>query len=229
MHTVTLSADNNLQITVMLDAPSPQLTGGFGGWDVVARPKRVSMTRYAGSDPVTQDIAVMFDGYSNDESQEDDISTLMNMALPVSELQEPPKIRLSGVAHRKDLSWIISGIDFDNQDVMWIMKGSTPVRVRQKAVIHLTQYVDDKVIITQTSPAIANAKPKNVVTTPKGMTLKQIAAIEYGDPDLYMSIFLSNRWLDPDPRKIIPAGIKLTIPQRKNGTTTVGTKQFTVP
>lgn len=227
IYTVTFKADNGLQVTVMNGETSPVLTEGFGGWDTVSRPKRVGITRFRGKAPFKQDISVMFDGFADSTPQEYAINTLMRMALEGNDLSEPPKITLGGLALRKDLTWIIDGIDFDN-NAIWITSGGVPVRVRQNAVVHLLQYVDDAVITTAASPAVnAQIKKKKTITTPKGMTLKQIALINYkNDVDAGMRLILwANPWLDPDPRKLIPAGTPISIPNEKTNVD----KTFIVP
>ena len=216
LYTVTFKADNGLAVTVLAGDGAPMLSGGFGGWETVDRPRRVGITRFKGRSPMSQDIPIRFsDPDGEDVSQEQDITTLMRMASQGADLAEPPKIRLGGIAWRKDLTWVINDITWDSTAQL-ITVGSTPVRVRQDAVVHLLQYVDDTVLTTAASPA-ANAqtpKKKAQVTVPDGMTLKQVAGIEYpGQVDKGMNLLIwANEFLSADPRAIIPTGTVLSIP-----------------
>lgn len=225
---VSFESDTGDVVTVLLDAASPTLTGGMGGWEVVDRPKRVGITRFKGKEPFRQDVAIVFDGVSTGESQEEKISTLVNMGLQPDDLKDPPKVKVAGTVHRRDLTWVLEPApDWDSQSVMWDRQGGVSVRIRQAAVVHLLEFVDDQVLITAPSPAVAardKVSGKNV-KTPDGMTLKQLASIEYSDPDKYLLILMANPWLDPDPRKRIPRGTPLTIPSDQGGFPTT----FVVP
>lgn len=199
-------------------------TGGYGGWEAVSRPKRVALTRFKGHDPFLQDVPVMFDGFADGISQEVLISKLELMARAPTDLREPPKIKLTGPIPRKELTWVINDISWDNQTVIW----DGEERVRQAATVHLMQFVDDTVLSTVTSPAVTNNDnngKKTKITAPQGMNLKQIAMLVYKDPSKYVLILDANPFLNPDPRAIIPAGTPLFIPTA-NGFTA---KTITVP
>lgn len=216
---VSLQADDGTVISVLLDAASPKLTDGFGGWETVDRPRRVALTRFKGINPVRQDLAILFEGVNEGKSQEVAITNLERMAQQTGDLSEPAKITLGGTALRKDLTWVIESIDMDDQRTMWTKQGGFPVRIRQAAVVHLLEFVDDSVIVTAPSPAVM-AKPSpggKTLTTPQGMTLKQIAALEYNDPDKYTLIIDANPWISTDPRVLIMPGTPLFIPAVNGG------------
>lgn len=206
---VTLKNSAGSRLTVLLGDTSPVLSDGVTTWDTVSRPKRTAVTRYTGRNPFKQDIAVMFDGLADSKSQEGAIAKLQRMA------SAPHIVELSGHALRTDLDWVFNGsIDWDNQQTIWQRIGKETVRVRQSAVIHLLEYIKDTVIKTPASPDTAKLKksPSRKVTIPQGMTLKQIAVIEFGDPDKWRRIVIDNPWLAPgDPRQVVPAGITLEI------------------
>src|SRR5215831_15207431 len=103
--TVTFNPDVGASLTVMLYESTPVLTDGWSQWEVVDRPRRTGMTRFKGKNPYKQDISIMFDGWIEEEPQETNISTLMKMTHAPHVLAEPPKITLSGQAHKKDLIW----------------------------------------------------------------------------------------------------------------------------
>jgi nucleoid-associated protein YgaU len=208
---VTFNPDKGPSVTVGVDAQTPVLTGGFGGWETVDRPRRTSMVRYKGRTPFTQDISIMFDGWIDGISQESDIRNLERMAVQPKPLEEPAKIRLAGMALRKDLTWVIDSLDYDTDKTIWDDVGKGPVRLRQAMVVHLTQFIDDAILVTAATPAIINAKPtkRRVV---HGITLRALAQEEYGDPDGWQEIWMANVWLDNSPRAIIPNGTRVTIP-----------------
>jgi nucleoid-associated protein YgaU len=216
---VTLKTSAGTTLSVLLGEASPVLLEGTTNWETVDRPKRTAITRYAGRSPFKQDISVLFDGYQSDESQESRIAKLERMA------GQAHTIKLSGVALRRDLQWVITDVDWDSQNTIWIRTSKGAVRTRQAAIIHLLEYVKDTIVKTPARPTISSKKdPAKKVVLPKGMTLKQIAKIEYGDPDKWRVIVDANPilWGVDDPRYFVPAGITLIIPDGK-------TAYFTVP
>lgn len=212
---VSFTSDDGLSVTALLDADSPTLSGGYGGWEVVDRPKRVGLTRFKGRNPFRQDIPIIFDGYKESHSQESKIERLEKMALQPNVMEEPRKITVDGQAHRTELTWIIEDIEWDKGNVIWSPEGDSAVRLRQAAIVKLLQYVDDDVIITKTSPAVVSKgsdKGSTNKPVPQGMSMRQLALWAYGDADMYLTIFFANPWLNPDPRVIIPAGTFVAIP-----------------
>lgn len=227
IYNVVFSADNGLKVSVLAGDSSPVLSGGFGGWEIVGRPRRAALTRFAGRQPFRQDIPLRFEGYSSETSQESQITILQRMATQGADLSTPPKIRLGGIAFRKDLTWVIDDITHDGNSVLDTQGGSV-VRIRSNCVVHLLEFIDDTVITTAASPAISaqSGKKKVTITTPKGMTLKQIAQLEYKDVTKGMQLILmANTWLSADPRKLIPEGTPLTIVDITTGIET----EFIVP
>jgi hypothetical protein len=214
-HKVTFTADNGLIVQVALDMASAHMTGGFGGWEVVDRPKRVALTRFKGKDPYRMDVPILFDGWSDDASQEVQISTLARMSEQPAEQQPPPTLTVDGAVPRDDLTWVIETIDWDGSNVIWDMQNGVPVRLRQSAVVHLLQYVDDNVIITKATPAVKNGGNKRggkTVTTTSASTLRQTSQAEYDDPDAWKLIGDANGIFDP--RAPILPGTTLYIPPK---------------
>lgn len=212
--TVVLTPDSGPSVTLIPNSDGPMLTDGFGGWEVIDRPKRSGLTRFKGTEPFRQSISFLFDGWQDSTSQEPLINNLIKMARPVGALGEPPKVSLSGHALRKNLLWVIEGIDWETNSTIWDIKEEISVRIRQAGVVRLLEYIDDNVIVTASTPAAQNkSQTKRVVVS--GLTLKQLAQLVYGDPNAYQIIYLANRWLNPDPRAIIPNGTPVSIPQYK--------------
>lgn len=219
---VTFTSDSKLTFTVLVGEQSPVIVGGHGGWEVVDRPKRKGMTRFKGKDPYKQDIAIRFDGFLDQISQETDIRTLMRMDASPALETPPPLITLDGFALRTDLTWVIDNIDWDSQNVIWDVVGGIRVRLRQDATVHLMEYVDDNVIITAPSPAVANSPSKKTpsVHISRGQSLKEVAQEVYGDPAKYLPILFANPQLSNDPSAIIPAQTVLSIPPLYGATVT---------
>lgn len=214
MSKVTFAAETGQSVTVLMDAAHPLVTNGYGGWESVDRPKRPSITRFKGRAQFKQDFSILFDGYVDGQSQEEDIHKLEAMATQSGDLQRPPRLKVSGMAYKTNLWWVIDNIDWDNQTVIAVDIGDKTVRLRQAAVVHLIEFIDDTVIFTPAQPTVSVTKPVKKIITPDGMTLKQIANQIYGDPDKWFIIYQANPLVIayPDPRQFIPKGTPLLTP-----------------
>lgn len=217
---VNFQSDSGLELSMLLNANSPALNGGVGGWEVIDRPKRQGLTRFKGYNPKRQDIPVMFDGFENLSSVEPDISVLLDMATSPDNGVAPPIITVTGLAVAKDIPWVIESIDWDNAATMWDWQGGEAVRLRQTAVVHLLEYVDEVVLITKSSPAATNKRSKQPphIVQGDGQTWKQIAQIVYHNASLWWTIqqYAPNqlRGLPADNRTKITAGTIIYIPLR---------------
>ena len=210
MTSVTFKSVRGQEVTVQNGEASPVLFDGAVTWDTVARPKRVAVTRFAGRNPLRQDIAILFDGLLDRTSQEGKIEKLYRMST------QPSVVHVSGHALRTDLDWVFNGtMDWDDTDVIWDTLGKERVRLRQAVTVHLIEYVPDTVIETPAAPKVTKNKPKHHVPASKGMTLKAITIMEYGDPDKWRIIKNANFpvLVAATPRTVVPAGTILKIPE----------------
>lgn len=184
---------------------APKQTGGGGGWEVEARPRRVGLTLWKGREPYRMDVPVLFDGWAADRSIEVAISTLNQMQMG-KDLQEPASVTIEGLVPVKGIKWVIESIEWGDE-VIW----GDPGRLRQDAVVRLLQYNPEVMFqITKTS----TPKPKTVKTK-AGDTLRKVAA----RPDVYRD---ESKWQiiakaqKPPLRKMgsekLAAGIELRIP-----------------
>jgi len=138
----TVSAPK-LSVTCLMGADPPKPTGGYGGWEIVPRPRRVALTQWTGREPLQMEVPIVLDGWKQNDSVEYDCTKLERMALPY--VKEPPAVKLVGTAvPHNDLDWII-------QDIQWgdAMKMTNGDRARQEAVLIVISKIDiDKVRLT---------------------------------------------------------------------------------
>lgn len=181
-------SSNGLSVAVLRGDGAPKMVGGGGGWQVEARPKRVGLTIWQGRDPYKMDVPVLFDGWSEDKSQETAISILNQMQMG-SDFQEPPRVTIVGAVPVKNATWVID-IDWGDQV---IYDGGQ--RYRQDAIVHMTQY---------TPEGRLNVKNKGQLKVPSqpyqvkaGDTFKSISQKRYGTPSKYKLIMAANKIRDP--------------------------------
>lgn len=76
-HVRLINADAKLDRTFLLGEEPPKVTGGVGGWEIVARPRQVSMTLWQGVEPYQVELSIMLDGLIGQLSQEPAIRELL--------------------------------------------------------------------------------------------------------------------------------------------------------
>jgi hypothetical protein len=212
-HLVKFSADGIGSVTVLYDEAPPQVTGGYGGWDVVARPHRKALTQYVGVDPIGMSIPILFDGFADGNGQEIEISRLSRMALPHGD-DEPPIVEVEGRGFPQPgpRRWVIAGLDWGQNVIRGVNDSGTLVRLRQDCVVNLLEYVaEDRTAFSRAGGAQpgGGAWPKHYVWR-RGDTLQKVSSNFYHTPKKWKKIATANNIRDP---KNIKVGKVLIIPK----------------
>jgi hypothetical protein len=141
--TFTTIGAPKLSVTCWLGADPPKVMGGYGGWEIVNRPRRTAVTQWRGREPIQMDVAIVLDGFKGDDSIEYDVIKLERMAQPYK--TEPPQVKLIGSAvPHSDLDWVITNIDWGDA-----IRRKNGDRLRQEGTVSLVSHIDvDKVKIT---------------------------------------------------------------------------------
>jgi LysM repeat protein len=203
------ATSGNFQVTAILGQTPAQVTDGFGGWDVVDRPRRVSMTQWNGRKPFQITLPLIFDGWINDaggyESQESSIQQLIWMSLPrqkkttkgrtQTSYDDPTTVNIYGAIPFSGITnnnWVISNLDFGD-NAIWMMlatEGASvrPVRVRQDVTVTLLQYVDPDRVVVQGANQGLSPRPIGPYIVKSGDTLRKLAVLWYGDVEMAQTI-----------------------------------------
>jgi nucleoid-associated protein YgaU len=161
---------------------SPKMTGGSGGWDVVARPRRIALTQWTGREPYRMDVPVLFDGYRHSQSVEEDIARLNQMSMG-ADFKPPPTVTIEGAVPIKGATWVIESIDWGDEVYWQISDQGRYYRQRQDAVVHLLQYQAEK----RLKITMPKSLPNQFIVPRNGYTMKEVAKAMYGN---------ANRWTD---------------------------------
>lgn len=208
------SSSPPMSFSAMMGGNGAVVDGGYGGWSVVNRPKKVGMTQWDGREPFSMQIELIIDGWRSGEPVEIRCTTLERMALPPVPGAQPPTLRISGNLPHTDLTWALNGIEWGAS----LRDPKTGLRLRQIATIKLLQFVDEDRVKIQ--PAAEKARGKNLkpgkesakirtVVVSKGDTLPSIAARVYGDHSRWREIAELNNIRDG---RNIKVGAKLRLP-----------------
>ena len=208
-HFVIFKSSLGAQVKVLRDAAAPKMTAGGGGWSVISRPRRTSLTQWAGRDPYRMDVPILFDGFKDSKSVEADIARLNGMSIG-HDYDPPPTLSIEGAVPVKDAVWVIDAIDWGDE-VYWESSGEHYFRTRQDAVVHLLQYqAEERLNIT-----MPKTLPGQYIVPRDGMTLKEAVKAYYGNTKKYKAVLSVNKGNDADhvrdPNNL-RKGLTLTMP-----------------
>lgn len=206
-----ITAQPPARVTALRGKTSPTPVGGGSRWNNVNRPRRKSLTEFDGVDPYQIQLSLMLDGVATSASVEHDCQTLERMWQPAGDRLEPPLVIVVGGVPRPDLTYVITGLEWDTVDVMWSQQ---LYRIRQQVTVTLLEYVADDRLAT--SSAAARARQQAVAAAAaaarasgvggsvvhtyvvrSGDTLTSIAARLLGDASRWKDIADLNDIRDP--------------------------------
>jgi hypothetical protein len=208
-HFVIFKSSLGSQVKVLRGDGAPKMTAGSGGWSVISRPRRTSLTQWTGRDPYRMDIPILFDGFRNDKSVESGIARLNSMSIG-HDYDPPPTLIIEGGVPIKGATWVIDSIDWGD-NVYWESSNGHYFRTRQDAVVHLLQYqAESRLNIT-----MPKTLPGQYIVTRDGMTLKEAVKAYYGNTKKYKAVLSTNKGNDAnhvrDPNNL-RKGLTLTMP-----------------
>lgn len=212
-----------MSVLSRLGPEPPKVTQGFGGWEEIERPKRKSITRFAGRPPIVISLNLLLDGYAAGVSMEAECKKLEKMATPLRPGVEPPLVEVEGAVPHKDLDFVINGIQWG--DMIRSLLGQ---RMRAEVTLELLEYVADDRIQFKKAAALARdddalerakrafrsanqtpASNRRTFSVRDGDTLEVIAARELGDYRLWSQIAELNDIRDP---RTIKSGQTIILP-----------------
>jgi LysM domain len=143
-----------LAVRAYMGEEAPTMGGGYGGWEMTARPRRVSITTWPGHDPLQMSLALRLDGWIDNRSIEGDCRNIERMALPPRDYTEPPSVFVSRPAPHPEVEWKI-------QELLWgeSLRARDGDRRRQDVTLSLLQFIDtDRVQTTTAAERARNAQ-----------------------------------------------------------------------
>lgn len=204
---ITFSADGMKPVAVLLGDTPITVASGYGGWNVVNRQRRVGLTVWQGKDPIRMSIPILFDGITEQASQEIPISHLSRMALPPGTGGEPPSLKIKGpgVPNPGPAKWVIENLQWGTNVIWDFAQNGVMARLRQDCVVNLLEYrAPDRAEFAPMLPASKRTLtgkskagwPKTYVIKDND-TLAKIAVHFYKDANKWKQIAQENGIRDP--------------------------------
>jgi hypothetical protein len=162
--------DPALNLIVLLGEQPPRITGGVGGWDVTGRPRQVGMTTWQGVEPFELELALLFDGFTIDRSQESSLRRLMRVARGDDE-SPPGIVTLDGLPLLPADEWVIASLDYGEA----ILRTSDMRRLRQPVTITLREYVPPEYKQLRRRALQGSKGKTKIVTCKRGDTPAKVA------------------------------------------------------
>jgi hypothetical protein len=205
-------ADNGLRVICLRGEEPPTITDGYGGWQVVDRPRRVGYTQWEGVNPIKLKVPCLFDDWRDGQNIEADVGVLARMAQPDKD-GEPPVLDVQGALPRRDIDrWVIESLEWGSNVIWGFDKKGVPVRFRQDVIVNLIQFIDPESLGAKKKKTGGGGRPKpkhKFHYVKKGETLSGISAREYGNAKWWRDIAKANNIRDP---KKIRVGQRLRLP-----------------
>jgi hypothetical protein len=196
---------------------APLVTDGYGGWQVVNRPKAVGIVEWQGRNPLAIEIPFMIDywlsGIENPgihcEGQVKSLERLCGVGMG----HQPPICRVDsqGVIPYdytldKIKTWVVESVSWDRE--LELRRSDTGRRVRCGGTMTIRQFLTPQDILRQIKGTDKARVPKTY-TVKHGDTLSKIANKFYSNPHKWKIIADANRIRD---RRHLKVGQVLKIP-----------------
>jgi hypothetical protein len=194
----------------------PRITGGYGGWRQLDKPRKRGTLEYEGIEPLEMQLELILDAWGEESrvtNVDTDLVELEAMTVPVDLNQPPPTVFVDGKAIPRDKStpWVITAITWGT--TIRNTEGET-----KRQTFQMTLVQADAIEHARTAPKPTRARnprsPSN--TRPRTYTWKkkdtwpQVALKLLGDKKLAIKIIDYNKFRPGHQMKV---GQKIKVPR----------------
>lgn len=200
-------ADPACVVTALIGPDGVGITGGYGGWTVIDRPREVSMTVWEGIAPFELTLSLMLDAYAAGLSQEPVLRALNRVARGDRE-SAPGIVTLDGIPSLPVDEWVIQSMEFGEP----IRRTGDMHRTRQPVTIGLTEYVPPEYLLRKKTTKDPSSKTVILKAT-KGDTLAKIA--KRRKIKSWVDIWKLNKGFQRKANAVIKTGTQVRVPATK--------------
>ncbi|GAB6901870.1 LysM peptidoglycan-binding domain-containing protein [Kineosporia succinea] len=217
--TLVRVSDKRIAMRARFGPSLPKVQDGYGGWKIIDRPRKRSMTEWQGPQPMRASLQMLFDGFAASrlgQSQAQSIAYLERHFAPTNGALVPPAFRVLGAWPLDEaMHWVCDGLQVDDDTAMTIVRRSDRVPLRTLVTLSLLQYVPGDVIIKTSAAKRSKEKQGSgsktkIYVVKQGDTLGKIAAKQLGSAKRAADI----KKLNPSIRdpKHLKVGLRLKLP-----------------
>jgi hypothetical protein len=181
---VTAEGRDDLKLVARFADGAPQLSGGVGGWEAVARPGRRPLTPFRGvGEPLTLTLPLLLDGFdqaAEGRSVEDDVLTIFRMGGNEEGDPEPPVLKVrNALPNTSDIRWVLTAAEWGD-----MIRRRDRHRVRQAVTLTLIRFTEDdrleSVASGKTKPSYKVVKATSKLNTYSKLAAKHCGSAKYG-------------------------------------------------
>lgn len=198
-----------MTVRCLMGQEPPEITDGYGGWEVITRPRRRAMTQWTGVQPLKMRLPIVLNRFKANESIEDAIQKLQQMASPGGPWDPPPVVDIDGAVPHARVGWVIESLEWGATERS--LRHPHP-RIRQEFVVNLLQHVP-LVRVDDKGPQ-KNPNAYRIYTVKRGDTLAKIAAKLLKSRKRWREIARINGIRDPKSDRQLKPGRKLKVPKK---------------
>ncbi len=189
-----------------MDNGRPIVTGRVGGWNEIARRKRVATSEWDGHGLEHMVMAIIVDGWATKTNMQGVYDSLVAMGVKRAGAPAPPVVRVTGNVPGTATPWVVEAIDPGDAIV-----GAAGELYRQSATVTLMEF-NPTAVLARASAADGKPSHYTLHTVKKGQTLASISVLYYGTPHKWRLIGNANTPRIRDPRTALRVGRVLRIP-----------------
>lgn len=200
-----------IDITIPMGDGPAYSTGGLGGWSTVQRQDNISVTDWAGQEPLTQDVPLLLDGFAEHLSMEREWNTVKKLGRdPNGDERKPPVFKVFGPVEYPGKSWVLPEGGIEPNPASFLKRDDGEL-LRVEFTLHLLEYIRPDTLGQKRRRRTGISQNVALTyTTRKGDTLISIAAEVLGNWQRWRDIGALNGI--SDPHRELPAKRVLRLP-----------------
>jgi len=205
--------DKVMVVKGLMGEDTPRITGGYGGWEVVDRPRKRAMIEYKGIEPVELELEIVFDAWGEDVSitnVDTALANLESMTAPTGKNLPPPLVYIEckSVPKPKAVPWVISNITWGT--TIRNTEGETKRQTAQITFMQADAKEYGRLVPKPTKARDPHRNLPRTYTWKKGDTWPIVALRLMGDKKYSTTIIRHNKFRKGHAMKV---GDKIKVPR----------------
>jgi len=200
----------------LMGEDTPRITGGYGGWETIDRPRKRGRIQYKGLSPVEMQLEIVFDAWGEDvaiTNVDTALSNLEAMTIPTSNNRPPPRVYIDckAVPKPRSVPWVITDITWGT--TIRNSEGETKRQTVQITFMQANTVEYGRIVPKPTEARNPHRNMPSRYTWKKGDTWPIVALRLMGDKKYAIKIIDFNNFR---PGHAMKVGDKIKVPRVPN-------------